>query len=46
MPASKQDIDYIREYFPNKIPFFYIKLTIQCNLNCSIWNRKGSSRYY
>ena len=44
MPASKQDINYIREYFPNKIPFFYIKLTNQCNLNCSICSQTASSK--
>lgn len=44
MPSSKDDFILLENLFPNKLYFFYIKLTNKCNLNCTICSQTADSK--
>lgn len=44
MPSSKNNLDFLKNMYPNKIYFFYVKLTNKCNLNCSICSQDASNK--
>ncbi|MBR6516419.1 MAG: radical SAM protein [Bacilli bacterium] len=44
MPSNREDLVFLKKNFPNKLYFFYIKLTNRCNLNCSICSQTADSK--
>lgn len=43
MPVSKNG-NTIKKYYPNKIFFFYIKMTNRCNLKCTICSQEAHQK--